>query len=162
MEVQEQVQHLSKRLDDFQAKSNSKYWQLIEEKLSVYLLDELDKKIAAQQSQAMDELLELRLSVLFNKNMQLHDEKLISLQEEVLRLKEKAMIAESKSEQRPQDTKAQDHFRISEKVSRHLERLIEENAEFALKIQQIRQLSVWIASAAGASLLISLMHYAFT
>lgn len=162
MEVQEQIQQLAKRLDDFQAKSQSKYWQLIEEKLSVYLLDELDRKISVQQNQAMDELLELRLSVLFDKKMQLHDEKLARLQKDFLKLKEEIAAAESKSEQRPQDSKAQEHFRMSEKVSRHLEQLIEENAEFALKIQQIRQLSVWIASAAGASLLISLMHYAFT
>lgn len=164
MELEKQIQQLAAKLNKIEQNTSAKYFQAMEEKLSAYLLDELDKKMNATQEQAMDELLELRLSVLFNKKVQTLENKLQQLQTELAKVKKARAGGELDKAENMQtaDIKAQQQFMLSEKVSRHLEQLIEENAQFAEKIQQIRQFSVWIASAAGASLLISLMLYVFS
>lgn len=163
MDVQHQIQQLSVKMEELGTRSSPKHWQAMEEKLSVYLLDELEQKLNAQKESAMDELLELRLSVLLNKKMQVVDEQIKQLRLEMQKINgQQAANSAVKVGVERQDVKTQESFLMSEKVSRHLDQLIEENAQFAIKIQQIRQLSVWTASAAGASLLISLMHYAFS
>lgn len=162
MEAQQQIQQLSARLEEINTRISPKHWQAMEEKLSAYLLDELDQKLQVHQENSMDELLELRLSVLLNKKMQSIEGYIKKLHAEVHKLKEQVNDKQLKVDVEQQDATAHERYRMSERVSRHLDQLIEENAQFAIKIQQIRQLSVWIASAAGASLLISLMHYAFS
>lgn len=122
------------------------------------LLDDIDQKMQKDKERDFDELLELRLNVLLGERIAGINQRIKTL-EQSKETTIPTMAAEGVVSNGVDEQAQIERFRQSEKLTRHLDQLIEENALFANRIQQIRQLSIAAAAAAGASLVVSLIHY---
>lgn len=126
------------------------------------LLDDVDNRMQQNQAREMDELLELRLNVLLGERMAAMQQRIKSIEDAQSAMIPTMVNTDGATTVSQGDEQAQiERFRQSEKLTRHLDQLIEENALFAKRIQQIRQLSLGAAAAAGASLLVVLIHNLF-
>lgn len=167
-EMTQQVQALQQQLDDMPIAGSSGqedrellvrmeeilHPRLIELKAS--LLDDVQQKIQADKESGFDELLELRLNVLLGERLAGLNQRLQDLEQ--AEPSEGAFVPTEAHLQ--QDEKAKnERYKMNERVTKHLDQLIEENTQFAQHIKQIRQLAIIAASAAGASLLLSVLGF---
>jgi CheY-like chemotaxis protein len=125
--------------------------------LKANLLSDVEVLIQKEKERSMDELLELRLNVLLAERMAGVEQRLLLLEEQP----SVEVVANDGIPVLGDNQASIDRFRLTEKVTKHLDQLIEENALFAKRIQQIRTLSVTTAAAAGASFVISILAVLF-
>ncbi len=125
--------------------------------LKANLLSDVEVLIQKEKERSMDELLELRLNVLLAERMAGVEQRLLLLEEQP----SVEVVANDGIPVLGDNQASIDRFKLSEKVTKHLDQLIEENALFAKRIQQIRTLSVTTAAAAGASFVISILAVLF-
>jgi|GEM_PF-838508 len=122
------------------------------------LLDDIENKMQKEKERDFDELLELRLNVLLGERLADFNQR-IKLLEESQDAAIPTMTVENVASHIGDEQAQIERFRQSEKLTRHLDQLIEENALFAKRIQQIRQLSIAAVTAAGASLVVSVISH---
>lgn len=126
--------------------------RLIELKAS--LLADVHNKMQADKESGFDELLDLRLNALLAERMASFEARIRELEE-----KQSNLVPANDGIPVVDDAQAKERYRLSEKVSRHLEQLIEENAQFAKRIEQIRQMSLLAGAAGAAGLLIATLQF---
>lgn len=127
--------------------------RLIELKSS--LLVDVQNKIQADKESGFDELLDLRLNTLLAERMAGFENRINSLEDKISTMTLMPVDGIPVLD----DAQAKDRYRLSEKVSRHLEQLIEENAQFAKRIAQIRQMSLVAGAAGAAGLIIAALSF---
>lgn len=170
-EVGQQVQRLQQQLDESPiADSSDKqdnellltleailHPRLIELKAS--LLSDVQRKMQADKESGLDELLELRLNALLAERMAAMEQRVNDVEHAQVTIASSAAVADDGIPVVDDASKQRERFMMSEKVARHLDQLIEENAVFAVRIRQIRQLAIGAATAAAASLALTLFHF---